>query len=499
MVSSGYSIIQIRSLTNRYDFVINEQLDTALNAFGMRAWTAAEIKATKDAIIRHASPKDLELAVKEFDEARAKVAEYRQKLSEAERKGIITDADRNYLAEYDRQQASLVDSWEKAKSILLNGGAGADADAAMRGKGRKILETVTGLVRDIRKRALVSAQETKARSSASIMITVVIAGAILALGFLVAFLITSITSRQLTNVITHLREAAGRLAASSSQVSSASQSLAEGASGQAASIEETSSSLEEMASMTAQNADNARQASVLMTEAATVIGEANQSMNSLTESMGEISAASDQTAKIVKTIDEIAFQTNLLALNAAVEAARAGEAGAGFAVVAEEVRNLASRAADAAKNTAGLIEDTLQKTARGAGLVDKTNEAFKGVAQESQKVHDLIGEIVAASQEQAQGIGQISTVVAEMDKVVQTNSGNAEETAAASQELASQAEGLRGTVNRLSSLVGMTPMVTSRAGKQQRTNRAMLPDPKKTKHAGIKQLPHQRETRRRKP
>ena len=169
--------------------------------------------------------------------------------------------------------------------------------------------------------------------------------------------------------------------------------------------------------------------------------------------MSDISKASEETSKIIKTIDEIAFQTNLLALNAAVEAARAGEAGAGFAVVADEVRNLAMRAADAAKNTAGLIEDTVSKINHGSEIVTKTNDAFSKVAESSSKVGELVGEIAAASKEQSDGISQVNTAVAEMDKVVQQNAANAEESASASEEMNAQAEQMKGFVNELVTLI----------------------------------------------
>jgi methyl-accepting chemotaxis protein len=209
-----------------------------------------------------------------------------------------------------------------------------------------------------------------------------------------------------------------------------------------------------MSSMTKQNADNANQADNLMKEANQVVGRANNSMIELTQSMEDISKASEETSKIIKTIDEIAFQTNLLALNAAVEAARAGEAGAGFAVVANEVRNLAMRAADAAKNTADLIEGTVKKVKDGGDLVATTNEAFTEVATSSTKVGDLVAEIAAASNEQAQGIEQVNKVVVEMDKVVQQNAANAEESASASEEMSAQAEQMKGFVGDLVSLVG---------------------------------------------
>jgi methyl-accepting chemotaxis protein len=208
-----------------------------------------------------------------------------------------------------------------------------------------------------------------------------------------------------------------------------SQSLSEAASQQAASLEETSSSLEEMTSMTKQNAGNATQANDLMAAAQQTIEKANLSMNELTGSMKEIAAGSEETQKIVKTIDEIAFQTNLLALNAAVEAARAGEAGAGFAVVAEEVRNLAMRAAESAKNTSNLIENIVKKIRNGEKLVGTTNEAFKEITGSSTKVVKLIAEIAAASQEQSHGIDQINRAVSEMNGLTQHNASGAEELA----------------------------------------------------------------------
>jgi methyl-accepting chemotaxis protein len=184
------------------------------------------------------------------------------------------------------------------------------------------------------------------------------------------------------------------------------------------------------------------------------VGQANESMMSLSHSMEEISKASEETSKIVRTIDEIAFQTNLLALNAAVEAARAGEAGAGFAVVADEVRNLAMRAADAAKSTANLIEGTTKRIRDGAELTSRTNQAFAQVAESAAKVAELVDEISAASHEQSQGIEQVNKAVAEMDKVVQQNAANAEETASASEEMHAQAMDINKWVQDLVQLVG---------------------------------------------
>ncbi len=296
-----------------------------------------------------------------------------------------------------------------------------------------------------------------------IVISLSLGGAISVISLLLGIFLTRSTTGSIRRVIAGLTESAEEVASASGQVSSASQSLAQGSSEQAASIEETSASLEEMSAMTKQNANNAQQANDLMGAAKQVVTTADESMGKLTESMAEITKASEETSKIIKTIDEIAFQTNLLALNAAVEAARAGEAGAGFAVVADEVRNLAMRAADAAKNTAGLIEGTVKKVKDGSELVNRTNAAFKQVADSSAKSADLVAEIAAASSEQSQGIGQINTAVTELEKVTQQNAANAEESASAAEEMSAQAATMKSMVDELVAIVG-------RSGKAQKVN-----------------------------
>lgn len=202
--------------------------------------------------------------------------------------------------------------------------------------------------------------------------------------------------------------------------------LSDSASQEAAAIEETSASLDEIASMTRQNATNTEAANQLMISARDAINKANESMNGLTQSMKEITVASEQTQKIVKSIDEIAFQTNLLALNASVEAARAGEAGAGFAVVADEVRNLALRATESARGSSNLISDIVSKVKNGESLVGTTSTAFGQVTTSSNKVVGLMGEIAAASKEQAQGVDQVNRAIAEMNVTTQQTAGNAE-------------------------------------------------------------------------
>lgn len=255
--------------------------------------------------------------------------------------------------------------------------------------------------------------------------------------------------RDLQNIAQNLSESTEEINTVAQTVSSSSQTLTESAMSQAAAIEETSSSIVTMSSQTNRNAENAHQAKILMAEAQAIVDKVNDHMTNMAAVVGEVTKTSEETSKIIKTIDEIAFQTNLLALNAAVEAARAGETGAGFAVVAEEVRNLALRSAEAAKNTAALIANTIVVVKKNSELARLTQEAFRENMRISVKVQTLVDEIAEASQEQAQGIEQINKAVSEMDDVVQQNAASAEETASASEEMTAQTNQLKGTALNL--------------------------------------------------
>jgi len=276
---------------------------------------------------------------------------------------------------------------------------------------------------------------------------------VLAAAVALSIIITRSITGPVKVIVKHLTEGSEHVSAASEQITSSSQSLAEGATEQASSLEETSSALEQVAGQTRQNADNANKASSLATEARSEADKGNVAMNDMIGAMNAINKSSDEIAKIIKVIEEIAFQTNLLALNAAVEAARAGEHGKGFAVVAEEVRNLAQRSATAAKDTASLIDDAVKKAKDGGDMADRARKTLENITNSVKKVTDLIVEISSASSEQALGVDQVNTAVAQMDRVTQQTAANAEETAAAAEELTGQAETLNGMVVELTLLV----------------------------------------------
>jgi methyl-accepting chemotaxis protein len=285
------------------------------------------------------------------------------------------------------------------------------------------------------------------------IVCILIVAAIL-LSVLIGWLITKSITSILARVAADLTAGAHQTTSAATEVSTASQTLAQGASEQAASLEEASASLEELASMTRRNTDNAQKANDLARQARAAADKGAIDMATMSKSMDAIKASSDDVAKIIKTIDEIAFQTNILALNAAVEAARAGEAGMGFAVVAEEVRNLAQRSAQAAKETAAKIEGSLGNTTQGVEISRKVADALNEIVTKARQVNELAAEVASASGEQNQGITQLNTSVSQMDTVTQSNAASAEESAAAAEQLNAQAFAMKESVGNLQALVG---------------------------------------------
>jgi methyl-accepting chemotaxis protein len=354
-------------------------------------------------------------------------------------------------AEYSRIRAERVLALSHAMKK-------AEALEALQKELKPVREKYTGVIADLvdwntKNGDRLSAEVTSDSRSANIGLTVgMLVALLLAAG--AGFLIVRSTNSVLRQSVTELSEGAQQVASAAGQVAGASQSLSQGSTEQAASLEETSASMEEMASMTRKNAENSQQAAVMMAETEKLVHGANSALGEMVTSMGAIKDSSDKVAKIIKTIDEIAFQTNILALNAAVEAARAGEAGMGFAVVADEVRSLAQRSAQAAKDTAALIEESIAKSNEGQQKVQTVTVAIESITSSTVRVKGLVDEVSEASRQQSQGIDQVSQAIAQMEKVTQGTAATAEESAAASEELSAQAETSMHVVTRLAALVG---------------------------------------------
>jgi methyl-accepting chemotaxis protein len=294
---------------------------------------------------------------------------------------------------------------------------------------------------------LESRTSTEQRRNETVVLTITSIG--LALGAVAAWLITRGVTRRITEVAARLATESDKTGSAAMQVSQASHSMANGASQQAASLEETSSSLHEMASMTTRNSENAQNAKTLANQARQTADAGAVDMEQMKTAMSAIKGSSTEISKIIKTIDEIAFQTNILALNAAVEAARAGEAGLGFAVVADEVRNLAQRCAGAAKETADKISASTEKSEQGARISEKMAANLAAIVDKTRQLDERIGEIAQSSHEQSEGIGQLNSAVASMDKITQENAALAEESSASAEELKSQADQVRLAVAEL--------------------------------------------------
>ncbi|MBA4423492.1 MAG: chemotaxis protein [Syntrophus sp. (in: bacteria)] len=458
-IVGGWGLLKINQVV-RSETKLYEQMTVPLSQLGHISTYFQRVRINARDMVEAEDPARIKHFAGRIDELSAAIT----KNAEAYEKTLLSEEEKALFRRFVESRKVYRAHLAKMTEYALEN-KDAEARAIMAGEGFKAAQDEQACIDEMMAGKIGSAKATTEAAANAAVVTAILTLMGVALSLFLGILLSLSISRALNKVIAGLNDGADQIAAAAGQVSAASQSLAEGTSEQASSLEETSSSLEEMSSMTKQNADNAAQAKAMTAEATVIVEKVNRHMQDMAAAVGEIARSSEETGKIIKTIDEIAFQTNLLALNAAVEAARAGEAGAGFAVVADEVRNLALRASEAAKNTNSLIENTIKAVRKGNELTNITSEAFKENTLISMKIAQLVDEIAAASEEQARGISQVNMAVSEMDKVTQSTAANAEESAAAAEELNAQAEQMTVYVGDLVAVVGGNSRDTKGGGK----------------------------------
>lgn len=410
-----------------------------------------QVQEWKDILLRGYDPAALRQYTDAFhqreEEVRRAAAELERSIEDPESKTVAGD--------FLRAHQTMSEPYARALEAFTasKGQNPHEADALVKGQDRAptdLLGKVADRLTNSAKALTASQQEAVTNERRWITIGLLLCFTVMAAASLV---VVRRVNAGLRHAVVELSEGAEQIAAAAAQVSTASQTLAQGTSEQAASLQETSASGQEMASTTARNAENSRQSAQLMAMVDQRVVEANHTLDLMVASMNEINASSDKIAKIIKVIDEIAFQTNILALNAAVEAARAGEAGMGFAVVADEVRNLAQRSAQAAKDTAMLIEESIGRSKEGGSKLEQVAAAIRAITEGVTKVKTLVDEVNLSSEEQAKGVDQISKAMAQIEQVTQKAAAGAEESASAGEELSAQSETLRQVVQDLRSMV----------------------------------------------
>ena len=450
LIGAGASIfltLRLKSTSQAYDRIFAVEVNQEVGVRQLQVTFKKQVQEWKDTLLRGSSADALKQYSAQFFQREKDVQDQAAVLKQGANSSLV-----NRLDEFLAAHKTMGERYRAALTVFTNGRGrrpGA-ADQLVKGQDRAPTDLLDEAVdaQNKRVRQLMDAQSAAVTTqiwwtSGALLLSLILTGA------LAIFVVRRIDGIfQLT--VQELLQSTEQVAAAAAQVTTASQSLAQSSSEQAASIEETSASSQQVAAATRQNAENTRNSAALITQVEHRVTEANEKLHEMESSMAQIDDSSQKIRRIIKIIDEIAFQTNLLALNAAVEAARAGEAGMGFAVVADEVRTLAARSAEAAKDTAALIEESIGRTGEGKGKLERLASTIHSITASAQKVRDLIHRISDVSDEQAKGVQQVSSALAQMTSVTQQAASSSEESAAAAEELNAQAESMRLTVARLS-------------------------------------------------
>lgn len=445
--SAGFLFWKLEATGNAYKTILNREIQERSDMGVLTVDFKKQVQAWKDVLLRGYDPNNLKKYTTEFHDLSSKV-----KTSAIKLEGQTTDPEvRKILKDFIQAHDAMSIQYEKAL-LMFAANKGRNfraADNLVKGQDRAPTDALEKAADWLTKRS--AQQVAAAEAGLSVMIGVGVCFA--ALGLFASIFVRKTTS-VLRRAVVEMSQGALQVSGASGQVASSSQALAQGASEQAASLEETSASSQEINSMAQRNSEHTAAAAETMAQLQQWMERTNQSLEQMNTAMSDITDASQSASKVVKSIDEIAFQTNILALNAAVEAARAGEAGMGFSVVADEVRNLAHRCTQAAKDTSDLIDGSVVKSKDGSAKAAQLTTSLQGMADAIGKVKVLVAEVNAGSREQSRGVEEVAKAITEMQALTQRTAASAEESAAASEELSAQAEHMQEMVRSLEALVG---------------------------------------------